>query len=118
MAVSQAGQQLAQNALKVEVAAPKLEYLLRAGAGKVEGFARLGYSSTNTNALQQMLANLGAKVDTASGGVMTQYGTKFTQISEIAGPNGVTGRVTTVWQIDQGAEGVLRFITAWVEVFK
>jgi RHS repeat-associated protein len=100
----------------IEVASSKLDYLLT-NPGKVGGFTRLGYASENVGALNNLLVSIGQEVTSADLLAVTQYGTKFEKAVEVVGPTGVVGRLVTVWQIDQGSN-VLRFITAWVEVFK
>jgi hypothetical protein len=85
-------------------------------AGKAKGFDKLGFSASNSDGLRKVLDSIGKQVDLV-GGVTTQFGTKFEKVVEIVGPNGVRGRITTVWQIDHGSD-VLRFITAIPEPFK
>lgn len=97
------------------MSASKLEYLFRAGAGKVEGFQSLGFTPDKAEMLRQILISIGQQVNLSSG-TITQYGTKFEQALEVIGPNGVMGRINTVWQLDNGSS-TLRLITAWVEVF-
>lgn len=115
-ASSPAGQQLIQSISRIEVAGPKLEYLLRLDPGKAKGFERLGYTLSNKEALQQALLSLGQRIELSSG-IVTEYGTKFKQVVEIIGPNGVRGRLTIIWQVDKGSD-VLRLITAIAEPFK
>ena len=101
---------------ELEIATEKLNYLLNS-QGKMGGFERLGFTNGNAEALQKTLYTIGQQIDTSIGGQITEYGVKFTQSAEIYGPNGVIGRINTVWQIDKGATA-LRFITGWAEPFK
>jgi len=112
-ASSPAGQQIIS---QVVVAGSKLEYILSQDPGKAKGFAQLGYTLANKEALQQTLTSLGQRLQ-LSGGIVTEYGTKFEQVVELTGPNGALGRVTIIWQIDKGSD-ILRFITAIPEPFK
>jgi hypothetical protein len=99
----------------VEVALAKLNYLLT-DPGKFGGFSSLGYTRANIGTLQDLLISIGQKITSVDMSVVTQYGTKYEMAIEILGPNGVAGRLMTVWQIDHGAN-ILRFITGWIEVF-
>lgn len=101
---------------ELEIAEAKLEYILNS-AGKSGGFEQMGYTAENANTLRDTLISIGQKIDPSIGGEVTQYGTKFTQTTEIIGPNGILGRITAVWQIDNGSE-TMRLITAWAEPFK
>ncbi len=100
---------------RISMPDPKLTYLF---TGKnADGFLKLGFSPTNANQLRQTIISIGQKVDLATPSELTEYGSKFQQAAEIIGPNGVIGRITTIWQIDNGTD-ILRFVTAWSEVFK
>ncbi len=100
----------------VEVVQSKLNYLL-SNRGKAVGFERLGYTSQNSGALGDLLTSVGRQVTDADMSAATQYGTIFEKIVEVTGSSGATGRLTTIWQINEGTE-ILRLITGWVEVYK
>jgi RHS repeat-associated protein len=97
---------------QVMVATPKIGYLLNS-PGK-DGFIKLGYTAET---LQAQLLTIGETVTPDLLSRVTEYGPRFEKVVEVVGPSGLMGRITTVWQVDNGTT-ILRFITAIPEVFK
>ena len=106
-----------QGIKEVGVNSAKIGYLLSETGGKAPGFNALGYTIENAGALENLLTGMAKETTSLVAKETTSYGTKYEITRVVTGPNGVTGRVTTTWQVDQGSN-ILRFITGWVEVFK
>jgi len=114
-AVVDTASSLLEKVSRIDITNAKVDYLLRLDAGKAKGFDILGFTLNNADKLRETLGSIGQRVDLTSGEV-TEFGIKFRQVEDIIGPNGAEGRLTTVWQIDEGSD-VLRFITAIPEPF-
>lgn len=96
----------------INVSKDKINYLINT-PGKSEGFSALGYTAES---LTIELENLGRTVQQSDFSKITEFGPRYGKALEVS-IGGVIGRINTVWQIDNGTN-VLRFLTAWVEIFK
>ena len=102
-----------------DIPTPKLDYLttFHPEDDKSGGFAKMGWGKDNLDELKSFLESQGKEVDLTKPSASTSYGVKFERTIETTGPNGVTGSITTVWQIDK-AGSTLRFITGIARPFK
>jgi hypothetical protein len=106
-----------QTISRIEVLDAKLRYVLEQAPAKAQGFQQLGHTPSNMEQLRQTLVSIAQGISLSNPSVVTDFGTKFEETTEVVGPNGAVGRIITVWQIDKGSD-VLRFITAIPQPFK
>ncbi len=100
---------------RVVVTRDKLKYLTELDLGKAKGFEMLGYNKENLPALRELLLSQQKLIKGIEEVKPTPYGHMIDIVTEIVGPNGNSGRLTTGW-ILQGGE--MRFVTAIAEPFK
>lgn len=95
-----------------------LDYLLSPthpiGQYKAEFFQALGYHQLIWRTLERDIRGLLAAERRLSHAGDTGHGVKYTVSGLLAGPNGRTARVLTVWIVDP-VHNVLRFVTAYPE---
>lgn len=83
-------------------------------------FAAIGYNvhhaESRWNAAQNVIQQLQASLPgaPATPGRSAQYGQRYQVCTQITGPNGKTGTLVTIWQIDRG-KNEPRLITNWLE---
>jgi RHS repeat-associated protein len=113
-----AGPQLSQRGIRyVQVAYEKIARYLLSDPGKAGGFNKVGFTKWNWQDFRVVLQDLAGCIDVDKVSRVTEYGKKWEVTREIVGPNGLMGRITTVWQLDKGSE-ILRLVTAMMEPFK
>lgn len=84
-------------------------------------FQKIGYqvhaADSRWEAAQDVISQLKESLAEAPAipGKNTQYGQRYKVFTSIIGPNGDTGTLITIWQIDKG-NATPRLITNWLEV--
>ncbi|MBA3947898.1 MAG: hypothetical protein H0X37_25515 [Herpetosiphonaceae bacterium] len=94
--------------IAAEVSEGKLSYLLEQDAGKANALRIIGFTEDNREELRQVLVGLGHQVDLTTGEA-AQFGMKYRQVVDIVGPNGISARLTVVWQIDHGSAVCVKY---------
>jgi len=98
----------------ITISPSKMNYLFDEASGKASGLTDLGYTPSS---LQDNLFSIGDTIQPSDFEKVTEWGNVYQKSVEVVGPAGVAGRLITIWQIDHGST-ILRFITAWAQVFK
>lgn len=96
------------NADRAVIAPDKLrDYLLnpghRRGASKAKVLLSLGYRAEDWQRLEADLRRQHASADVAAT-LETEYGVRYEIAVSLAGPNGRTARLRSIWQIDTGTD--------------
>jgi hypothetical protein len=102
-------------AAKLEIAANKVTYYLETTLAE-HGFGKVGFSMKDKSAFEQFLRAATEKHTMGFQGI-TDYGTKYNQVFEYVGANGVKATIQLNWQIDKGTD-ILRFIGGWAKEHK
>ena len=103
------------NADRVEISPEKVrDYLLSdrhpVGRFKARFFRSLGYSAENWDQLAADLHRVSQSQEARQ--VESPYGQKFSIVALIAGPNGRSASVVTIWIVGSGSS-IPKFVTAY-----